>query len=275
MFKRILVVLDPARNLGPARQYAVEIVKRWGSSVVAMYTAFEEAEPFQAAHATGPNPQKFVGKETVKDFCDQLEREAGEDVDFTTVVGEGPFEVAIPEIAAKEKVDLLVLGSFHAKMARALVGSDTERLIEYAPCSVLLVRRISQLPEPGSVLAFAHDSIRVSNAVVKRIAHLSRDLGTVVHPVLGVPTKGVEDGKRTASRIMKGLAEEGVMTKDPQVLTSRWILGPHGVVHRAVSGLHPSIGVMTRIIGRTKGNASHWLVHEFVADTPCPMLFLK
>ena len=275
MFKRILVVLDPARNLGPARQYAVEIAKRWGSSVVAMYTAFEEAAPFGAAHAAGLQPQKFVGKETVKDFCEQLENEAGEGVDFTTVVGEGPYEVAIPEVAAREKVDLLVLGSFHAKMTRLLVGSDTERVIEYSPCSVMLIRHPIPLPAKGSVMVFAHDGTAFAKAAVQRLADLSKDLGTVVHPVLGVPTRGVEDGKRMASRLVRSLNDAGAETGTPQVLTSRWILGPHAVVHRAVSGIHPALTVLSRFERKPKENASHWLVHEFVADTPSPMLFLK
>jgi hypothetical protein len=67
----------------------------------------------------------------------------------------------------------------------------------------------------------------------------------------------------------------GVEVEPPQVLTSRWILGPHGVVHRAIAGMHPALAVLSRLHDVDKGNASHWLVHEFVLDTPCPTLFLK
>lgn len=78
-----------------------------------------------------------------------------------------------------------------------------------------------------------------------------------------------------AEDIREALTNEGVYTSPPQVLTSRWILGPHGVVHRAVSGMIPSMVVLTRCHTESACMVTHWLVHEFVKDTPSPMLILK
>lgn len=275
LFERVLVVLDPARDLEPALDYALEVVARWRPSVVALYTAFEEAVPFQAAHGEGIEPKMFVGKKVVSDFKKRLKKHAGKDIEVTTVVEEGPFEVTIPAVSAKEGVDLLVLGSLLAPMERRIVGSDTERVIEYSPCSVLLVRGRCPFPGEGDTVVFAHDSPRFAPRVKDDLMRLYLATGSTLQPVVGFPTKGLETGREVTEKLVASLKEEGVDVKDPQVLTSRWILGPHGVVHRAVAGIHPALAVLSRYPEAPWGNATHWLVHEFVADTPCPMLFLK
>jgi len=275
LFERILLVLDPTRDLVPARQYALNFIKRWHSSIVVLYNIFEQAAPFKTSSGEGVQPIKFVGKEVMKEFQEELRTLFGSNVDCTTVIEEGPYEVTIPAVAAREKTDLVILGSFHSKAGRTLVGSDIERIIEYCPCSVLVVRSSTRPPEPGTLLAFAHDSGQIPPKAVHWVAKFSQEAGTVVHPVIGVPPRDLEEGKRMADSFVAELVGNGVETEPPHVLTSRWILGPHGVVHRAVAGLHPSIAVLSRFQDVIKGNATHWLVHEFVADTPCPTLILK
>ncbi len=275
MFERILLVLDPTRDLAPARQYTMNLIKRWKSSVVGLYNIFEQAAPFRASQGEGVEPIKFVGKEVVKEFEEQLGKICGPSVDCTTVIEEGPYEVTVPAVAARENADLVILGSFHSKTGRTLVGSDIERIIEYCPCSVLVVRSSTTPPEPGSVLAFAHDSGQIPPKAVHWVVKFAQEAGTVVHPVIGVPPRDLEEANQMANSFVAELVGSGVETEPPQVLTSRWILGPHGVVHRAVAGLHPSIAVLSRFHDVIHGNATHWLVHEFVADTPCPTLILK
>lgn len=275
MFERILLVLDPARDLEAAKQYTLNMVHKWNASVVGLYPVFEEAAPFKASQGEGIKPHKFVGKEVARDFEALLKEECGPDVDCTTVVEEGPYEVTIPAVAARENVDLVVLGSFHSKTGRTFVGSDIERIIEYCPCSILIVRTSITPPDAGSLLAFAHDSAHIPPKAVHWVVKFSQEIGTRVHPVIGVATRDLDDGKQMADSFVAELIGSGVTTEPPHVLTSRWILGPHGVVHRAVSGLHPSMAVLSRFHDVERGNASHWLVHEFVADTPCPTLILK
>lgn len=275
MFQRILLVLDPARDLGAARQYTLNMVKQWQPSVVGLYPIFEEAAPFKPTVGEGVKPKKFVGKNVVKEFEDDLRKECDPEVDCTTLVEEGPYEMTIPAVAAKEKADLVVLGSFHSKTGRTLVGSDIERIIEYCPCSVLVVRTRKTPPDAGSLLAFAHDSGQIPPMAVHWVVKYAQEVGTVVQPVIGVPSRDLDEGTATANAFVAELVSNGVETEPPQVLTSRWILGPHGVVHRAVAGLHPALAVLSRLQDVVSGNASHWLVHEFVLDTPCPTLFLK
>ena len=275
LFERILLVLDPARDLGAARRYTLNMVKKWHPSVVGLYPVFEEAAAFKTSPGEGAKPERFVGKNVVKEFEDLLRGECDPDVDCTTIIEEGPYEITIPAVAAREGADLVVLGSFHSKTGRTLVGSDIERIIEYCPCSVLVVRTRETPPEPGSLLAFAHDSKAIPPKAVHWVVKFSQEVGTVVEPVIGVPPRDLDEGKRTVNDFVAELIGSGVETEPPQVLTSRWILGPHGVVHRAVAGLHPALAVLSRFQDVEKGNATHWLVHEFVLDTPCPTLFLK
>jgi nucleotide-binding universal stress UspA family protein len=275
LFKRILVVIDPARHLEPAMDYVIQMVKRWDSSVVALYTAFEEAAPFKATYSGSVSSAKFVGDKAVKEFKKQIKKEIGPDVDFTTMIEEGPYEVIVPTVAARENVDLVVLGSFHEKMQRAIVGSDTERIIEYSPCSVLVVRNPSPFPKEGSTIVFAHDSTEISGEFIKQLAELARDLKTIIQPVLGVPPKAIGECQERGEWLVETFAIEDVKSNPTQILTSRWILGPHGVVHRAVAGMMPSMVVLSRHSDVAGSMATHWLVHEFVKDTPSPMLILK
>ncbi len=275
MFERILLVLDPARDLKAAKQYTLNMVRKWNVSVVGLYPVFEEAAPFKAAQGEGKKPLKFVGKEVAKDFEAELVQACGENCQVSTVIEEGPIEVTVPAVAVRENVDLVVLGSFHGSMGRTLVGSDIERIIEYCPCSVLIVRSRKTPPEPGNLIAFAHDSAEIPPMAVHWVVKFSQEIGTKVQPVIGVPTRDLEEGNRMANSFVAELVSNGLDTEPPQVLTSRWILGPHAVVHRAVAGLHPALAVLSRFLDVEKGNASHWLVHEFVADTPCPTLILK
>ena len=57
------------------------------------------------------------------------------------IVAEGPPTQRIMETIAKEKTDLVVMGSRGLGVVqRLLMGSTTEHLFTYAPCSVLVVR---------------------------------------------------------------------------------------------------------------------------------------
>ena len=246
LFERVLIVLDPARDLEPALAYSLELVARWRPPVVALYTAFEEAVPFQAAHGEGIEPKMFGGKKVVSDFKRRLTKHAGKDIEVTKVVEEGPFEVTIPAVSAREGVDLLILGSLLAPMERRIVGSDTERVIEYAPCSVLLIRDKNRLPKKGSTYVFAHDGPRLAPRTIPDLVELAKATETCVQPVLGVPQKGLETGNELCKKLAFSLAEFDIEVKSPQVLTSRWVLGPHGVVHRAVAGILPSLAVLSR-----------------------------
>jgi nucleotide-binding universal stress UspA family protein len=258
-----------------SREYAIQLVKRWDTSVVALYTAFEEAAPFVAAQAEYTKPKMFIGNEVVKNFETDLNERLDKEIEVTKVVEDGPYEVTIPTVAANEQVDLVVLGSIHTGVERRIVGSDAERVIEYSPCSVLLVRSPSPIPEDGPTVVFAHDSPRIAPRAVPDLVALCKKTGCSIQPVIGMPTKGMEAGVEMAEKLVASLSKDDVETREPQVLTSRWILGPHAVVHRAVSGIRPPMAVLARYPEAPWGNATHWLVHEFVADTPCPMLFMK
>jgi nucleotide-binding universal stress UspA family protein len=271
VFKRILVVLDPARQFGSAREYAIALARHWGSSVVGLYVVFEEAMPLKAAYDEAVKPQQFIGKQVVTEFGEDLAKS----VDYTPVVEQGPYEVAIPNIAAREGVDLVVLGSFHASLERRLVGSDTERIIEYSPCSVLLIRDPAELPTEGSTIVLAHDGSTITKRTLKHLMRFTKSFKARVRVIIGSPARSLEEGSALADFIEGELRSGGIEVDKSQVLTSRWVLGPHGVVHRAVSGLHPSMVCLTRLRGRAKKSATHWLVHEFIRDTPCPVLVLK
>lgn len=67
------------------------------------------------------------------------------------VVVEGDPVVAIPQVAADNRVDLIVMNSRRAKQAGALLGSIAESVCRTAPCPVLVTH--AQDHEPGETAA--------------------------------------------------------------------------------------------------------------------------
>jgi nucleotide-binding universal stress UspA family protein len=60
-----------------------------------------------------------------------------------------PFEQII-EVASRLKVDLIVIGSHsHTGLMHLLLGSTAERVVQHAPCPVLVVKERHEQSTPG------------------------------------------------------------------------------------------------------------------------------
>jgi universal stress protein A len=70
---------------------------------------------------------------------------AGQSVAVETLVVWGSPPVEICRIAQERRVDLIVMGT-HGRtgLAHLFIGSVAERVVRYAPCSVLIVRPAKQ-----------------------------------------------------------------------------------------------------------------------------------
>jgi nucleotide-binding universal stress UspA family protein len=128
---------------------------------------------------------------------------------FRLVINAGKPEAGILEAAAAWNVDLIVIGSRgDTGLARILLGNVSERVVRYAPCSVLVAR---PCPKQGIVLA-ATDLSDASFPAVKAGAEQAR-----LRAAKLVVLHNVDLWPPPVSSVTAGLAAAGFPT-DPRVL---------------------------------------------------------
>jgi nucleotide-binding universal stress UspA family protein len=124
-FKNILVATDGSQYGESAVREAIGIVKKCGSSLVAVSVASSETELASA-------------KDNVQKIIDAAKKE-GVSSEAVTMIGK-PYE-AIVEVSRQKHVDLIIVGS-HGRtgLERLLMGSVAERVIGHSETAVLIVK---------------------------------------------------------------------------------------------------------------------------------------
>jgi nucleotide-binding universal stress UspA family protein len=131
-------------------------------------------------------------------FDEARERLVGLDVKARGFGGGSPAGV-MTEIAEREEIDLIVVGSPHrGAIGRALIGSVAESVLHGAPCAALVAPRGygAEAHEPFRRIAVAHDgtpeaeaALRAAEVLALRTNAAIRIL-TVVAPPVAVPGIG-------------------------------------------------------------------------------------
>jgi nucleotide-binding universal stress UspA family protein len=144
MYKRILVPTDGSEITQRAVAAAVGLAKALGAEIFTL--CVKEPFPYGAVAEMQPTPpQEFFDAQertaarhvrAVMDACDA----AGVVCHAQTVEGLQPWE-AIVEHAAKERCDLIVMGSHGRKgLASLFLGSETRDVLSHSKVPVLLIR---------------------------------------------------------------------------------------------------------------------------------------
>ncbi len=133
----ILFATDGSKYSASAMEKAIDLARSYGGRLMAV-SVVDVTEEFlaQAPEAV----ERLV--ETAKEYLsDVKERAAAAGVAVDTLVREAEAHHAITQLAAKNKADVIIMGS-HGRtgVRRLLMGSVTEKVIGYAPCPVLVVR---------------------------------------------------------------------------------------------------------------------------------------
>jgi nucleotide-binding universal stress UspA family protein len=141
--KRILVPVDFSQLSRAALDQALQIASQFGASV----TLFHAVEPIiqPVEFAIVPSEMEEVNMIQMQNARKQLEAIAAEkkteQLARNVQVKLGKPWHAIVDEAARIKADLIVI-STHGRtgLKHALMGSTAERVVQHAPCSVLVVR---------------------------------------------------------------------------------------------------------------------------------------
>ncbi len=139
MFRKILVANDGSPGAAAALQAAIDLALKYGAELhmisveeiphLAETMDEVEGEREEAGHRFGP----VIGR--------SRELAAAQGSSLETHLFPGHPVAAIVEFVRTHDFDLLVLGFMgHSALYNRLIGSTTDRLVDHAPCAVLVVK---------------------------------------------------------------------------------------------------------------------------------------
>ena len=139
--KKILIPTDGSNYSVRAAEYGLGIAKLLGAEVMVVYVIDEvviEQVARLSQHDIVENELKNDGQRNIKYIVDSAQKIG---VRSTSLIAEGrPFE-QIVHIAKDFNIDLIVMGSYGRRGTdRILIGSVVERVIEYSPCPVIVIK---------------------------------------------------------------------------------------------------------------------------------------
>jgi nucleotide-binding universal stress UspA family protein len=136
MFKTIVWATDGSPDAERALPTALELTRDGDGKLLAVHAD-------ERLRGRPGNAPRLADEE---DIVLLLERRVGElaelgiDAELVVVSGHGDPADLIAEAAAEHKADVVVIGTRgHGRIAGAVLGSVTQRLLHVAPCAVLAV----------------------------------------------------------------------------------------------------------------------------------------
>ena len=210
---RILVATDLSRPADEAIRQAHDWSTRLGAELVVCHVipTHHRANPlFPQRNASDAISTVDLERRVSELVQARVTEQTGRPAEaFRLVLDVGKPEAGILEAAAAWNVDVIAIGSRgDTGIARILLGSVSERIVRYAPCSVLVARPFSK---QGTVLA-ATDLSDASYPAIKAGAEQARLRGAKL-----VVLHNLDLWPPPVSSVTAGLGAAGVPT-DPSVL---------------------------------------------------------
>ena len=140
MFNHILLGVDGSVHALHAAKTASELARNMKANILRIVVAFDPVPPYLGE----PNLQAAISAR-MKEADTILQRalEAVGEIpgEVHTEILEGSPAEAILDVANTRKVDLIVMGSRGLGRLRGLlIGSQSQKVVQHAPCPVLIVR---------------------------------------------------------------------------------------------------------------------------------------
>ncbi|MFZ5791911.1 MAG: universal stress protein [Pseudomonadota bacterium] len=139
MYRKILVANDGSKGAVAAFSAGLDLAKRLRAE---LHMISVEELPRFATTIDETVEEKQEADHIYSRVTAQARRQAkAQQVRFETHVVAGHPVPAILDFMAREGCDLLVVGYMgHSALYNRLIGSTTDRLVELAPCAVLVVK---------------------------------------------------------------------------------------------------------------------------------------
>ncbi|HZT07731.1 MAG TPA: universal stress protein [Chloroflexota bacterium] len=146
MFHRVLVGFDGSPSGWCALRHGIQVAKEDGADLWAL--SVEEPLPHYASAA---NKVQAEGS-AVAAYFERLQAEAQREAEshavaLQTETVHGHAAQAIVDFASQIRADLIIVGQHgHRGVMKRLLGSTSDRVVDIAPCSVLVVRSDDTTP---------------------------------------------------------------------------------------------------------------------------------
>lgn len=136
MFKRILVATDASEYSRRALITALELARKFQSEVVLLYVR-ELGNPAYTIEVA----KEIIEQAVENTFKATLEGIEVGDVPLKKIRMEGQPSTLILNAISNENIDLVVMGSHgYGLVARAVLGSVSQRVLRKSTCPVLIVK---------------------------------------------------------------------------------------------------------------------------------------
>ena len=134
MFQKALVPVDGSRFMPGLVAYAIAVAKKANCSLTFLYVV----DIPRTATPAEVEKQKATGMS----IPEEGRAKAAEEGNSTSArVEAGPPAETIINIAERESFDIIMIGSRgHSQLRRLIVGSVADKIMEHAPCPVLIFR---------------------------------------------------------------------------------------------------------------------------------------
>lgn len=142
VYKKI-VVTNTGEYLDQIAKETMELIADWDTDVLGVYVV-ETSTPF----LTPKKVKEMMISELTnkgKQVLDAMEEKfKAPNIHFSKILREGDPADVIVKIAEKEKVDLLVMGTGKSIVDKHLLGSVSEKVVHSSPCTILLIRTVTE-----------------------------------------------------------------------------------------------------------------------------------
>ena len=140
MFDNILLAVDGSDHALRAASAAGEVVRTLNSHMLRIVVSYDPIPPYLGE----PNLQQAIDSRLLQAnaILEAAVKAVGEvPVDVHTELIEGSAAEAIISVAVTRENDLIVMGSRGlGRIAGAVLGSTSQKVVAHAPCPVLIVR---------------------------------------------------------------------------------------------------------------------------------------
>jgi len=139
MVSKILIANDGSKGAGKALAAALGLAKRQKTELHMI--CVEELPRLPATMDEVVEEKREADQKFVRVLADARMRAKSERVKLTTHVVAGHPVPTIVDFIKDRRFELLVIGYMgHSALYNRVIGSTTDRLVELAPCSVLVVK---------------------------------------------------------------------------------------------------------------------------------------
>jgi nucleotide-binding universal stress UspA family protein len=139
MFKKILIANDGSEGAARALSAAISLAKQHGAD---LHMISVEEMPRFPASVDEVVEDKLDANHRYESVVTRAAAQAqAQGITLETHILPGHAVATIVEFVVRERFDLLVVGYMgHTALYNRLIGGTTDRLVEHAPCNVLVIK---------------------------------------------------------------------------------------------------------------------------------------